>query len=65
MFLNGIISVVSGNDSASILYVNKAELKTLPNFTPEVVVGEKLVASCSDEEVVYQHSDEQVNEQQS
>lgn len=61
--LNGIVSIVDWNHSKAVLNVQETELQRQPNFAPEVVLRDQLVAARSDEEIVEEDSDEEISEQ--
>lgn len=60
--LDGIVCVFGWHHAAAVLNVHEEEFRRPPRFAPEIVVGNQLETSSSDEEVVDKHADEEINE---
>jgi hypothetical protein len=61
--LNGIVGVFSWDHTTAVLQVHEEKLQRCPSFAPEVVVGNKLVPSSTDQKVVDNDAEEQVGEE--
>lgn len=58
--LYGVIAVICRNTTTTVLYVHEEKLRRSPSFAPEIVIGNELVTTSTNQEVINEHSEKQV-----